>query len=99
MDEEREYGIRANFMEALRKFDFGTVENVMNYLDWHWWDSIHTPTKERMIKMLNEELFEQAIKDFKGSDIWISSGGFTLIITKDGVVVIQFIVEETSSAR
>ncbi len=96
MDKELESKIRFNFVQALNEFDFVTVSTVMKSLDWHWWGDNHHPSRERMIKTV-EELFDNAIKEFKNSEISVGSGGFLVKIYKTGKVRIQFIAEESES--
>ena len=96
MNKELESKIRVNFSEALNNFNFAIVFVVMNYLAWTWHDEKHSPSQIQMVECV-KELFEYAIKDFDYSDIYTSSGGFTVKINESGQVEIQFIVEESES--
>jgi cell division protein FtsW (lipid II flippase) len=96
MEKELEYKIRDNFSEALERFDFSKVYDVMRYLGWTWCGERHSPSLIQMITTV-KELFRIAVEDFNGSERWISTGGFTVIISEKGKVRIQFIVEESYS--
>lgn len=96
MDKEFEIKVRKNFDEALSKFDFETVHDVMEHLDWTWWIANGVPSKEKMIAMISGELFENAIKSFHNSDIYVGSGGFYVRIYQSGVVEIQFVVRRSA---
>ena len=95
MEKELEYKIRDNFSEALERFDFSKVYNVMKYLDWTWCGEKTPPYLIQMIATV-KELFEIAIKDFEET-VWTSSGGFTVRIYGKGRVEIQFVIEESES--
>lgn len=97
MDKELEYKIRANFAEALNRFDFAKVYDVMNYLDWCWHDEKHSPSQAQMIEMVENELFEYAINNFKGKEINTFSGGFTIRIYPGGKVSIEFVITQADS--
>lgn len=96
MDKKLEFKIRCNYDEALNRFDFAKVHGVMDYLGWTWCGEENSPSQIQMIKKV-DELFKIAIDDFNGSERWVSTGGFTVIITEKGKVIIQFIVEESYS--
>jgi hypothetical protein len=96
MNKEFEYKIRDNFSEALERFDFSKVYNVMKYLDWTWCGEKTPPYLIQMIATV-KELFRIAMEDFNGSERWVSTGGFTVNISEKGRVTIQFIVEESYS--
>jgi hypothetical protein len=96
MEKELEYKIRDNFAEALERFNFSKVYDVMNYLGWTWCGEKNSPSQARMTGTV-EELFRIAMEDFNGSERWLSTGGFTVIISEKGRVRIQFIVEQSYS--
>jgi len=96
MNKELEFKVRDNFSEALERFDFSKVYNVMKYLDWTWCGEKTPPYLIQMIATV-KELFRIAMEDFNGSEIWVSTGGFTVNISENGKVRIQFIVEESYS--
>lgn len=97
MDNELEHKIRDNFAEALNRFDFKKVHNVMSYLGWNWGLESHSPSEEKMINMIEKELFETAINSFNDEEISVYSGGFLVRIFKTGKVEIQFIVAQSYS--
>lgn len=96
MNKELESKVRINFSKALNDFDFGTVHNVMNYLNWTWHGESTSPSKKHMIEMV-EELFEDGITYFKNSSICIASGGFYIRIHETGAVEIQFVVKHSEA--
>lgn len=96
MNIEFEHKVRTNFAEALSRFNFKTVHDVMDYLDWYWLADKTPPSQMQMIETVSE-LFEYAIKSFKDSDSYAATGGFLVRIWESGRVEIQFIVEESYS--
>lgn len=96
MEKELEYTIRYNFSEALSRFDFAKVYDVMRYLGWNWGLKTRSPSQAEMIDMV-KELLESAISSFDDEEISVLSGGFLVRISKKGQVAIQFIVTQSYS--
>lgn len=96
MNKNLEYEIRDNFEEALNRFDFATIYDVMRYMDWTWHGESRSPSVKEMIETV-EELFKHAIESFNDSEICTASGGFYVRIYKDGKVEIQFVVKHSES--
>lgn len=98
MEKELEIKLRSNFEETLNRFDFAKVHDVMEHLDWTWWDSKHTPTQERMIAAVTELFNNTMSRNYEEfTNAYCYSGGFCVTIYNDGKVRIQFIVEDIES--
>ncbi len=89
--------IRDNFEYVLSNFQFYKVYMTMHNLGWTWAGSYLTPSINDMEETV-KELFENALMDrFENGRRICESGGFRVEIYEDGVVNIEFIVEQSSS--
>jgi hypothetical protein len=96
-----EESIRNNFANVVNNFDFSKVYQVMNILDWTWYDSGETPSQSKLIEGATQ-VFESALNKFSknknNEEIRMGSGGFYVsIFSITEIVVLEFVVEEQHS--
>lgn len=88
------YNYIEKFEEILNEFDFNKVKQVMDYLEWTWYDTDGVPNIKEM-KNSCWRLFEHVLSRYLNSKskCIISSGGFKITLFKE-YILLEFIVAE-----
>ena len=91
--------IEKNYQQALEQFDFQKVYNVMEFLQWHWYNKKSIPAITELKKQV-DYLYKECLKSLKDENrdcAIVSTGGFEVTVYKAGTVYIKFIVEQSYS--
>lgn len=85
-----------NFKKAMQEFDFEKVHKVMEFLNWKWYD-VGVPSVVKM-KGVCEDLFRKCLVDLyldsECNVANISTGGFTIVVSRNHSVGIKFCLED-----
>lgn len=69
--------------ELINEFEFWKVENIMEVLNWKWWDKDSYPKKDDMIKVVESLYNSIENRILKGEYCFCATAGFKLTFNPD----------------